>query len=84
MVPGDWDFGKDCFESSARLARQLGVSCRIQSLAPWAFVAFRSCFSVGIGEKAPQPNQPMKRTAPWRGNSSELATNSASGLSFCR
>jgi hypothetical protein len=33
-----------------------------QSLARWAFVAFRSCFSVGIGERVTQPNQTMKPT----------------------
>jgi hypothetical protein len=29
----------------------------------WACVVFLSCFSVGIGQKAPQPNQSMKPTA---------------------
>jgi hypothetical protein len=31
-----------------------------QSLAPHAFVAFRSFFLVGIGEEALRPNQSMK------------------------
>jgi len=31
-------------------------SVSAQSLVPWPFVAFRSFFSVGIGETAPQPN----------------------------
>ena len=33
-----------------------------QSLVRWAFVVFLSCFSVGIDQKAPQPNQSMKPT----------------------
>jgi hypothetical protein len=28
-----------------------------QLLVPWLFVAFQSCFSVAIGEKAPRRNQ---------------------------
>jgi hypothetical protein len=28
-----------------------------QSLVHWAFVVFLSCFSVGIGQTVPQPNQ---------------------------
>ena len=33
-----------------------------QSLVRWAFVVFLSCFSVGIDQKAPQPNQAMEPT----------------------
>jgi hypothetical protein len=32
-----------------------------QSLVRWAFVVFLSCFSVGIDQKAPQPNRAMER-----------------------
>jgi len=50
--------------SLGRLDRPGGSGLAVeQSLVPWAFVGFLSCFSVGIGEKGPQPNQPMKPTA---------------------
>jgi hypothetical protein len=55
-----------------------------QSLAPCFFVAFRSCFSVGIGEKAPLPNQSMKPTASPRNNFSLFAMTRCRGLSLSR
>jgi len=55
-----------------------------QSLVRWAFVVFLSCFSVGIGQTARQPNQAMKPTAPLRYNFNVFATTPCRGLSLSR
>jgi hypothetical protein len=54
---------------------------------PWCvgpLLYFLSCFSVGIGQKAPQSNQSMKPTAPLRNEFNVFATTPCRGLSLSR